>query len=94
MLFFKGLLVNCVYVGSYTCLMEFTTDEHKTKISNLNAFMYVLGDFVVGIVYYFSRDWNLLCWLIAVYSFLILILTYLFMYERMYLSIYEINQQK
>ena len=61
--------------------MEFTTDEHKTKISNLNAFMYVLGEFVVALVYYFSRDWNFLCWFIALYSFLILILAYAFMYE-------------
>ena len=79
--FLVGLLVNCVYCTAYVLLMEFTTEEHKTKIANLNSFMYVLGELAVGLVYYYSRDWNVLCWCIAFYSLVLLIFSCHFMYE-------------
>ena len=79
--FLIGLLVNCVYCTAYVLLMEFTTEEYKTKIANLNSYMYVLGELIVAIVYYFSRDWNILCWFIAFYSFVLLVLAYFILQE-------------
>ena len=61
--------------------MEFTTEKYRTKIANLNSYIYVLGELIVAIVYYFSRDWNILCWFIAFYSFVLLVLSYYFLPE-------------
>ena len=79
--FLIGLLVNCVYCTAYVLLMEFTTDEYKTKIANLNSYMYVLGELIVAIVYYFSRDWDVLCWFIAFFSFVLLVIANFFLPE-------------
>ena len=79
--FFVGLLVNCLYCTAYVLLLEFTTEKYHTKLANINSYIYVLGELIVAVVYYFSRDWNILCWFICVYSLALLILSYYFLPE-------------
>ena len=40
-----------------------------------------MGELIVAVVYYFSRDWNILCWFIGVYSLVLLLLAYYFLPE-------------
>jgi MFS family permease len=79
--FFVGLLVNCLYCTAYVLLLEFTTEEYHTKLANMNSYIYVMGELVVAVVYYFSRDWNVLCWFIGICSLALLVLAYYFLPE-------------
>lgn len=79
--FLIGLLVNCVYCTAYVLLMEFTTEKYRTKISNLNSYIYVMGELIVLVVYYVSRNWHILNWFIGIYSLLLLTLIYFFLPE-------------
>lgn len=73
--FLIGLLVNCLYCTSYVLLMEFTTDKYRTHIANLNSYIYIIGELIVLVVYYFSRDWHVLNWFIGLFSLIILLLS-------------------
>lgn len=66
--FLIGFLVNCLYCTAYVLLMEFTTENFRTKIANLNSYIYVLGELIVLVVYYVSRNWHVLNWFIGLYS--------------------------
>lgn len=79
--FLIGLLVSCLYCTAYVLLMEFTTEKYKTKIANLNSYIYVVGELIVFLIYYVSRNWHVLNWFIGLYSLVILILTYYFLPE-------------
>jgi MFS family permease len=79
--FLIGLLVNCLYCTAYVLLFEFSTEKYRTIISNLNSYIYVGGELIALVVYYFSRNWHVLNWFIAIYSLLLLILTYFFLPE-------------
>lgn len=70
--FLIGFLVNCLYCTAYVLLMEFTTERYRTKIANLNSYIYVLGELIVLAVYYVSRDWHVLNWFVGLYSLAIL----------------------
>lgn len=70
--FLIGFLVNCLYCTAYVLLMEFTTERYRTKIANLNSYIYVLGELIVLVVYYFSRNWHVLNWFVGLFSFIIL----------------------
>jgi MFS family permease len=73
--FLIGLLVNCYFNTAYVLLMEFTTEKYKTKMANVISYMYVFGELLVLIVYYFSRNWHILHWFIGAFSFLLLTAT-------------------
>ncbi|CAF1009648.1 unnamed protein product [Brachionus calyciflorus] len=73
--FLIGLLVNCLYCTAYVLLMELTTDKYTTSISNLNSYIYIIGEIIVLVIYYYTRNWQILNWLIGLFSFIIFLLT-------------------
>jgi MFS family permease len=79
--FMIGLLVNCLYCTAYILLMELTTERYRTNLANLNSYMYVCGELLVAIVYYYSRSWHFLNWFIAFTSLLVLVLSWLYLPE-------------
>jgi hypothetical protein len=52
--------------------MEFTTEHYRTKIANVNSYIYVLGELIVLVVYYLSKNWQVLNWFIGIYSLVLL----------------------
>lgn len=66
--FFVGLLTKSMYLVAYILLIEITTQKYTTIVSNINLYMYVLGELFVLVIAYFFRDWHVLTWTLAAYS--------------------------
>lgn len=79
--FIIGMLVNCCYCTSYVLLLELTSSKYHTFVSNMNSYIYVFGELVVGLSYYYSRDWHFLNWVIVLYAFVSLTFVYFFLPE-------------
>jgi OCT family organic cation transporter-like MFS transporter 4/5 len=79
--FLVGLLVNCLYSSSYVLLLEFTTEKYRTTFANFNAYLYIMGELLALVVYYFRRDWHVLNSFICFYAVLLFFLTYFFLPE-------------
>jgi MFS family permease len=80
--FFIGLLVNCLYCTAYILLMEFTTERYRTALANLNSYMYVGGELLVLVVFYFfGRNWHVLNWFIGITSLILLVISYFYLPE-------------
>ena len=79
--FMIGLLVNCMYCTAYILLMELTTERYRTKLTNLNSYMYVGGELVVLVVYYYSRSWHVVNWFLGFTSLFLLVFSYFFLPE-------------
>lgn len=70
--FITGAMLNSLYSVSFILLIELTTKPFYTLVANINLYIYVLGEFVVLIIAYFSRDWQVLMAVNASYSVMIL----------------------
>ena len=70
--FISGAMLNSLYSVSFILLIELTTKPYYTLVANINLYIYVLGEFVVLIIAYFSRDWQILMAVNAAYSVMIL----------------------
>jgi MFS family permease len=79
--FIIGMLVNCCYCTSYVLLLELTSSKYHTFVSNMNSYIYVFGELIVGLSYYYSKDWHFLNWIIVLYAFVSLSLVYFFLPE-------------
>lgn len=79
--FLIGALVNCCYCSSYVLLLELTDGKHKTTVSNINSYMYAIGQLNVAVGYYLTKNWHLLNWIIVIYSIVSFILLYFFLPE-------------
>jgi MFS family permease len=100
--FLIGMLVNCCYCIAYVLLLELTTSKYRTTISNINSYIYVLGELNVMFGYYLTKNWHYLNWIIIVYSIVGLILAFIFLpespqwlismqrYEEAYKLLYQI----
>lgn len=71
--FLSAIFYSSIYNCGYTLLIELTTDEYHTLFSNINIYMYILGEIIIMAVYYFSRDWKTVYWFVSAYGVAILI---------------------
>ena len=79
--FLIGMIVNCCYCIAYTLLLELTSNAYKTKFSNVNSYIYVIGELNVMLGYYVTKNWHYLNCIIIAYSIIALILAVLFLPE-------------
>ena len=79
--FLIGLVVNCCYGIAYVLLVELSSSRHRTTFSNVNSYIYVIGELNVMIGYYVSKNWHYLNYFIIFFSLSTLVLAYLFMPE-------------
>jgi MFS family permease len=79
--YFNGILSAGLFSIIFIVSVEMTTEKYKTIATNANMFMYVVGELVVMIVYYFSRDWKVIYYFLAAYSVVISILAQLLLFE-------------
>jgi len=56
--FLKGLFSFALYSTTYILLLETTTHEYHTRISNIYLNFFVFGELVILLVAYFLRDWH------------------------------------
>lgn len=57
-----GVCGNGIFAVSYILLIELTTSEYSTIVSNINLYMYVFGELIIVLVAYFARDWHIINW--------------------------------
>jgi MFS family permease len=72
--FFGGILAFSMFSSSYVLLIELTTDDYHTRFSNINIYFYVLGELMILVAYFFSRNWHITSWFIHIFSLLLFIL--------------------
>lgn len=79
------LLLGTLCVGlfnvTYVLLFELVSHKHVTLVSNVNVYMFVLGELVVALLSYLFKSWHVINWFIAAYSLLVLVLAALFLPE-------------
>ena len=79
--FVSGLVAFCLYNSVYVLIIESTTDEYHTLVSNINIYFYVFGEFLVLLAYYLTKHWISTAWIISFYSIFILVLFCVFVPE-------------
>jgi OCT family organic cation transporter-like MFS transporter 4/5 len=68
-----GLLTITLYCISYILLLENTTNRYHVLFSIINLYAYIIGELIVLIIAYFSKDWKLINRILTVYSFIFII---------------------
>ena len=53
-----GACSNTIYSTLFILLLEFTTAKYSTHITNVNLYMYVLGELIILVIAYFTRNWH------------------------------------
>lgn len=92
--FFTGLFVNGITSVSYVLLYELSPARYIISMSNLNMYAYVLGELVLLVISYFSRNWHPINWFIAVYALVIAVLSVLRLPEsKMYLMMNQTDKK-
>ena len=76
-----GSMLNSLYSVSYVLLIELTTKNYHTLVTNASLYMFVVGEFTVAILAYFARDWQVLMSINAVYSLVCTVLIAFFFTE-------------
>jgi MFS family permease len=79
--FILGSASNSIYSFLFILLIELSTKDFTTSITNSNLYMYVVGELLVMCLAYFLRNWHLVNWVIAVYSILVAFLIGIFLPE-------------
>lgn len=71
--FLSGTLSSFIYYAAYTLLIELTSHDYHTLVSNVNIYLYIVGELVIMTVYYLSKNWLVTSWFISVYCGIVLI---------------------
>ena len=87
--FFAGLIVYSLYATAYVMAVEFTTDNHHTKVANLILLAFVLGEVFLLIVFYLTRNWILTNWFITVCTLLTCLIFIFFVHESPRYAFYQ-----
>lgn len=72
--FITGAMLNSLYSVSFILLIELTTKDFYTIVSNINLYMFVVGELVVLPIAYVSRNWHTLLIVNAAYSVVVLVM--------------------
>lgn len=57
-----GACCNSVFMVMYVLLIEITTPQYSTLVSNVNLYMYVFGELLIALVAYLARNWHIINW--------------------------------
>ena len=76
-----GFFSYLLYVTSYILLIEITSPEYHTLVSNFNLYMYVVGEVLLCGVAYFLQNWHFINIFIAAFSIVIIVLITMFLPE-------------
>lgn len=69
--FLIGALAKALYAVVYILVLELTTSKYTSHVSNVYLYMYVFGEFLVLGIAYFFRNWHVMNWFMAGYSFIL-----------------------
>lgn len=67
--FTAGFLVYSLYACAYVIAVEFTTDDYHTRVANLILISFVIGELILLLVFYLTRDWVPTNWFITASTF-------------------------
>ena len=76
-----GFTSYVLYITSYVLLLELTVSRYNTIVSNVNLYLYVFGEILALIVAYLSKNWHIIDWFMAAYSFVIVVLVVIILPE-------------
>ena len=76
-----GFFSYLLYVTSYILLIELTSPEYHTLVSNFNLYMYVVGEVVLCGVAYLLQNWHFINIFIAAFSVGVIVLITVFLPE-------------
>jgi MFS family permease len=79
--YFIGIISSGLFSITFFIAVEVTTEKYKTLVTNINMYMFVVGEFIVMIVFYFSRDWKATYYFLAAYCLIISILVQFLLFE-------------
>ena len=79
--FISGIVVFCLYNSVYVLIIELTTDDYHTLVSNVSIYFYVIGEIWILLAYYFTKHWIYTNWVIVLYALFVLILFSFFVPE-------------
>ena len=79
--FLLGILCVGLFTITYVLLFELTARRHVTMVSNINVYLYVLGEIAVAALSFMFRSWHVINWFMAAFSLLVLVLTAYFLPE-------------
>ncbi|CAF1032868.1 unnamed protein product [Brachionus calyciflorus] len=77
----NGTMNLSIFSITFILLFEITSSKYHTIVSNINLYIYVLGEFLICLISYLSRDWLVINWSIGGYSAMVVILIALFLPE-------------
>ena len=69
-----GAFVCCLYSTAYVLLLETTTHKYHTLFSNMIAFNYVIGEFIILLIAYFVRHWKTINDILTAFTVLVTII--------------------
>ncbi len=79
--FFIGFTSYVLYVTSYVLLLEITTTKNSTIVSNVNLYLFVVGELLTLIIGYVLRNWHSINYFLIFYSILIVLMVALVLPE-------------
>lgn len=79
--FSLGILCVGLFSVTYVLLFEIVSHKHITLVSNLNVYLFVLGELIITVVSYVFQSWHVINWFIAAYSFTIFLIACYFLPE-------------
>lgn len=63
--FMAGFLVYSLYSSAYVMAVEFTSDDYHTLVANFILLAFVVGELVLLVVFYVTRNWIQTNWFIS-----------------------------
>ena len=69
----SGVLTCCFQVTLFVHTIEFTTEDYHVIIGNVTSYLYIIGEILILIAYYISRNWIDTNWFISIFALVTLI---------------------
>ena len=79
--FLIGFTSYVLYVTSYVLLLEITTTKNSTIVSNVNLYLFVVGELLALLIGYVLRNWHWINYFLTFYSILIVLMVALVLPE-------------
>ena len=79
--FLTGAFSFSMYTSCYVLLMELTTHRYHTLFSIINLYFYIFGEFISVLISYYTKEWEIINWILMSCSVMMIFLIQLFLPE-------------
>lgn len=79
--FLLGIGCTGLFSVAYVLLFELASQKRITLVSNINVYLFVVGELVVAVLSFVFQSWHVINWFIAAYAFVILLMSVHFLPE-------------